>query len=87
MDGVCAGSGATFAVAGADCTGGSEPAVAPAHTGGSASDLARDKVTLSGGAAPMPNYEAQVAAARSLVTQDPKRAAQIVKEWVSTDGR
>ena len=58
-----------------------------ALTGGAAGDLARDKVTLSGGAAPLPNYEAQVAAARSLVTQDPKRAAQIVKEWVSTDGR
>ena len=58
-----------------------------ALTGGSAGDLARDRVTLSGGAAPLPNYEAQVAAARSLVTQDPKRAAQIVKEWVSTDGR
>ncbi len=54
---------------------------------GPAGDLARDKVTLSGGAAPLPNYEAQVAAARSLVTQDPKRAAQVVKEWVSTDGR
>jgi flagellar M-ring protein FliF len=53
-------------------------------TGG---DLARDRVTLSGGAAPLPNYEQQVAAARSLVTQDPKRAAQVVKEWVSTDGR
>jgi len=50
-------------------------------------DLPRDKVTLSGGSTPLPNYEAQVAAARSLVTQDPKRAAQVVKEWVSTDGR
>ena len=58
-----------------------------ALSGGAAGDLARDKVTLSGGSAPLPNYEAQVAAARSLVTQDPKRAAQIVKEWVSTDGR
>ncbi len=50
-------------------------------------DLAGDRVTLSGGAAPLPNYEQQVAAARSLVTQDPRRAAQVMKEWVSTDGR
>jgi flagellar M-ring protein FliF len=54
---------------------------------GTAGDLARDRVSLSGGAAPLPNYEQQVAAARSPVTQDPKRAAQVVKEWVSTDGR
>jgi len=54
---------------------------------GGGGDLARDRVTLSGGAAPLPNYEQQVAAARSLVTQDPKRAAQVVKEWVSGDGR
>jgi flagellar M-ring protein FliF len=55
---------------------------------GSAGDLARDKVTLSGGPAhALPNYEQQVAAARSLISQDPKRAAQVVKEWVSTDGR
>jgi flagellar M-ring protein FliF len=55
---------------------------------GGGSDLARDRVTISGGQAPgLPNYEQQVAAARSLVSQDPKRAAQVVKEWVSTDGR
>jgi flagellar M-ring protein FliF len=54
--------------------------------GGGGADLARDKVTLSGGGG-LPNYEQQVAAARSLVTQDPKRAAQVVKEWVTTDGR
>ena len=58
-----------------------------ALTGGGSGDLARDKVTLSGGAGPLPNYEQQVAAARSLVTQDPKRAAQVMKEWVSADGR
>jgi len=32
-----------------------------------------------------PSFEQQVAAARSLVGQDPKRAAQVVKEWVATD--
>ena len=56
------------------------------------SDLARDKVTLSGGGtgpggnAALPNYESHVAAARSVITQDPKRAAQVVKEWVTADG-
>jgi len=32
-----------------------------------------------------PSFEQQVAAARTLVGQDPKRAAQVVKEWVATD--
>ena len=32
-------------------------------------------------------YEQQIAAARSLVAQDPQRAAQVVKEWVSSDAR
>jgi flagellar M-ring protein FliF len=59
--------------------------------GGAAGDLARDKVTLSGGAGAgqnpaLPNYEQHVAAARSVITQDPKRAAQVVKEWVTADG-
>jgi flagellar M-ring protein FliF len=56
--------------------------------GGTPGDLARDKVTLSAGGGPpgLPNYEQQVAAARSVITQDPKRAAQVVKEWVTTDG-
>ena len=57
---------------------------------GAAGDLARDKVTLTGGGAggnpALPNYEQHVAAARSVITQDPKRAAQVVKEWVTADG-
>ncbi|SRR5579871_98210 len=65
----------------------SRSALAMLGDGGGPGDLARDRVTLSGGSAPLPNYEQQVAAARSLVTQDPKRAAQVVKEWVSGDGR
>jgi flagellar M-ring protein FliF len=31
-------------------------------------------------------YEQQVAQARGLVSQDPKRVAQVVKTWVSNDG-
>lgn len=60
---------------------------------GGASDLAGDRVTLSsagvGGLATAggpPNYEQQVAAARNAIAQDPKRAAQLMKEWVSSDG-
>jgi flagellar biosynthesis/type III secretory pathway M-ring protein FliF/YscJ len=35
--------------------------------------------------APAIAYEQQVAAARGLVAQDPKRGAQVVKAWVATD--
>jgi flagellar M-ring protein FliF len=59
----------------------------PAMDATTASALAGDRVTLSGGPGQgMGNYDQQVAAARSLISQDPKRAAQVVKEWVSTDG-
>jgi flagellar M-ring protein FliF len=37
------------------------------------------------GEAPGLQYEQQVATARGLVTQDPKRGAQVVKQWVSAD--
>lgn len=33
-----------------------------------------------------PNYEEQVGQARNLVKEDPKRVAQLVKNWVSDDG-
>ena len=55
--------------------------------GGGGGDLARDKVSLSGAPPALQNYEQQVAAARSVVSQDPKRAAQVMKEWVTADGR
>ncbi|MGA2397565.1 MAG: flagellar basal-body MS-ring/collar protein FliF [Steroidobacteraceae bacterium] len=49
-----------------------------------------DKVSLSGpGGKPIklqPSFEQQIAAARTLVGQDPKRAAQVVKDWVAADG-
>ena len=58
-----------------------------------ATDLAGDRVSLSGQAAPSgpaiklsPSFEQQIAAARTLVGQDPKRAAQVVKDWVAADG-
>ncbi|HTB29012.1 MAG TPA: flagellar basal-body MS-ring/collar protein FliF [Steroidobacteraceae bacterium] len=57
-------------------------------TGG---EVSPDRVSLSGkGAANAiklsPSFEAQIAAARTLVGQDPKRAAQVVKDWVAADG-
>lgn len=64
------------------------PRLASLTADGAGGDLARDRVTLSGGANPgLPNYEQQVAAARGVVAQDPKRAAAIVKDWVAADGR
>lgn len=49
-----------------------------------------DRVSLSGaGGKPIklqPSFEQQIAAARTLVGQDPKRAAQVVKDWVAADG-
>jgi flagellar M-ring protein FliF len=53
-------------------------------------DLAGDKLSLSDKSAAEnklpPSFEQQLAAARALVGQDPKRAAQVVKDWVAADG-
>jgi flagellar M-ring protein FliF len=58
--------------------------------GGEALEIAGDRVSISGqgGSAIKlaPSFEQQIAAARTLVGQDPRRAAQVVKEWVSADG-
>ncbi|MDP9014370.1 MAG: flagellar M-ring protein FliF [Pseudomonadota bacterium] len=59
-------------------------------SGGEASDLPGDRVSLSNKHGPAiklaPSFEQQIAAARTLVGQDPKRAAQVVKDWVAADG-
>jgi flagellar M-ring protein FliF len=53
-------------------------------------DIDGDRLSLSGkGGTPIklsPSFEQQIAAARTLVGQDPRRAAQVVKDWVSADG-
>jgi flagellar M-ring protein FliF len=58
--------------------------------GGDAADLDGDRVSLSGQGGKAiklaPSFEQQIAAARTLVGQDPRRAAQVVKDWVSADG-
>ncbi len=57
---------------------------------GAGDDIEGDRLSLSGqGGKPIklsPSFEQQIAAARTLVGQDPRRAAQVVKEWVSADG-
>jgi len=62
----------------------------PALGNSDATDLAGDRVSLSGKNGPAiklaPSFEQQIAAARTLVGQDPKRAAQVVKDWVAADG-
>jgi flagellar M-ring protein FliF len=62
-------------------------AKSPAEVG---ADIAGDKVSLSSQTVnPIklsPSFEQQIAAARSLVGQDPRRAAQVVKDWVAADG-
>jgi flagellar biosynthesis/type III secretory pathway M-ring protein FliF/YscJ len=58
--------------------------------GGDAGDADGDRVSLSGQSGKAiklaPSFEQQIAAARTLVGQDPRRAAQVVKDWVSADG-
>jgi flagellar M-ring protein FliF len=58
--------------------------------GAEAADLDGDRVSISGQAGKAiklaPSFEQQIAAARTLVGQDPRRAAQVVKDWVSADG-
>jgi flagellar M-ring protein FliF len=52
-------------------------------------EVGADRVSLSAAANPIklsPSFEQQIAAARTLVGQDPKRAAQVVKDWVAADG-
>ena len=55
-----------------------------------AADIEGDRVSLSGQGGKAiklaPSFEQQIAAARTLVGQDPRRAAQVVKDWVSADG-
>jgi flagellar M-ring protein FliF len=62
----------------------------PKAAGETAADAPDDRVSLSGQNANAirlaPSFEQQIAAARTLVGQDPRRAAQVVKDWVAADG-
>ena len=53
--------------------------------------LKEESVTLSGSddillAGPAESYERQLGAIKGLVAEDPARAAQVVKNWISNDG-
>jgi flagellar biosynthesis/type III secretory pathway M-ring protein FliF/YscJ len=55
----------------------------------SVEEIGADRLSLSPQGKPIklaPSFEQQIAAARTLVGQDPRRAAQVVKDWVSADG-
>ncbi len=54
---------------------------------GAAPSMQNDQLTLSaGGGTAQPGYENNLNTARSIATQDPKRVAQVVNNWVATDG-
>jgi len=60
----------------------------PAGGGLQAGGVSEDRLSLSAptqAGAPT-GYESQMTAARTAATQDPKRVAQVVKNWVATDG-
>ncbi len=50
--------------------------------------MQNDQLTLSGGtsAPPPQNYDTNLNTARTLASQDPKRVAQVVNNWMVTDG-
>jgi len=61
----------------------------PAGRASVSAEVDNDRLSLSGQANAIklsPSFEQQIAAARTLVGQDPRRAAQVVKDWVSADG-
>jgi flagellar M-ring protein FliF len=64
-------------------------ATAGAHGGGAGGD----QLSLSGGSSqqaqlegPRAGYEQNLDTAKSVVREDPKRVAQVVKNWVGEDG-
>ncbi len=60
----------------------------PVSAGMAGGGVPDDRLSLSAPAqAGMPSgYDAQMTAARTSAQQDPKRVAQVVKQWVATDG-
>ncbi len=58
------------------------PAPAGAGTNAGGGPGGSESGSAAGGGAPTLAYEQQVVQAKTLVTQDPKRVAQVVKTWV-----
>ncbi len=68
-------------------------AMVPAAATAGQPGVGEDQLSLSGAnpqqaqlAAPQMGYEQQLESARSVVGEDPKRVAQVVKNWVGEDG-
>ncbi len=68
-------------------------ATAGAEGGAGAPEGGQDQLSLSGAnpqqpqlAAPQMGYEQHLETAKGVVSEDPKRVAQVVKNWVSEDG-
>jgi flagellar M-ring protein FliF len=68
-------------------------AMVPAEAMAGESGVGEDQFSLSGAspqqaqlAAPQMGYEQRLEAAKSVVGEDPKRVAQVVKNWVGEDG-
>ncbi len=69
---------------------GKRPAALPAGAGEAAEGMGAEQLALAGGGAvpALPggkSYEDQLADAKAVVTQDPRRVAEIVKGWVEAD--
>ena len=70
--------------------GAAMPALAAA--GGGEGGIGEDQLTLGAarqGSLPAPQklqYDQQIATAKGMIQQDPKRVAQVVKNWVNQDG-
>jgi flagellar M-ring protein FliF len=63
----------------------------PAVAGGAAGGLGEDQVSLSGGGAARQlkgpqDYQGNLSMAQGVAGEDPKRVAQVVKNWVNEDG-
>jgi flagellar M-ring protein FliF len=66
---------------------GKEPPVMFAGAEGQALSAGEEPFALSAPAQPKaPDYESDLNTTRSMVAQDPKRVAQVIKTWVGTDG-
>jgi flagellar M-ring protein FliF len=73
---------------------GPNPGAPPALAGGAAGAMADDQVTLGGAqqlglpgaAGSVADYQQQLQMARSVATDEPARAAYVVKDWVAADG-
>ncbi|HUT41483.1 MAG TPA: flagellar basal-body MS-ring/collar protein FliF [Gammaproteobacteria bacterium] len=64
--------------------GGAQGALPPGAAG-TAQALGEDRLSLSGQQAPV-SPEQQFGMARSMIDNDPRRVAGVVKDWVATDG-